>query len=461
MKILITGATGFIGKPLCRELVRAGHQLIVLARKPNLTRYQIPAPHQVIEWNEHSQNVSEADLQLIKATEAIIHLAGESIAQERWSEKYQEKILNSRVKGVESLLSLLKAAGHSGPQVFISASGVGYYGDQGDQILSEDSPVGSDFLAQVCQKWEGALFEAPLQETRKVALRFGIVLGRGGGALEKMIPPFLSGVGATLGSGKQWVSWIHLDDLIEVILQSLNDPRYFGAVNTCAPQSVTQKEFTHTLGQVLNQWSFLKAPSPVLRMVIGPFAQTLLSSQRVTPKKLMALGFVFKHAELKPALTDILGDSYAQGHSEFLASCWIPKPIDEVFEFFSLAENLEKITPPWLNFKIIKQSTPTIEQGTCIDYQLKLHGLPIKWRTEISNWRPPFEFTDTQLKGPYHLWQHTHSFSDLAGGTLMEDRVLYELPLGALGRITAGSFVLKDVRAIFDFRQKQIFELLT
>lgn len=461
MKILITGATGFIGKSLCKELAWAGHEIIALTRSPNSSRYKIPAPHRSIEWNEQCQNLSTENLELIKDVGAVIHLAGESIAQERWTPEYQQKIITSRVKGIESIISLLKSSGHPAPKTFISASAVGYYGDQGDQILTEDSPGGSDFLAQVCQKWESALFDSDLPQTRKVALRFGIVLGRGGGALEKMIPPFLSGSGATLGSGQQWVSWIHLDDLLQVIISSLGDERYSGPINTCTPQNLTQRELTHTLGEVLNRWSFLKAPAPVLKMVLGGFANTLLSSQRVYPKKLKSLGFEFKHGELKTALTHLLNKSYALGHSEFLSSCWIPKPIEEVFAFFSQAENLEKITPPWLNFKILKQSTPSIEQGTLIDYQLKLHGLPIRWRTEISNWNPPFEFTDTQLKGPYHLWCHTHSFSSLAGGTLMEDCVLYELPLGALGRITAGSFVIKDVHAIFDYRQKKIFELLT
>ena len=460
MKILITGATGFIGKEVCKALALRGHEIIALTRKPELSRTQIPAPHQAVAWSHETQSLDDSDLQSIRQAGAVIHLAGESIAQQRWSDEYKNQIMTSRVKGTESLVRLLQSASHPGPRVWISASAIGYYGEHGNEAIDESTPAGSDFLAQVCQKWENALFEAPLPETRKVALRFGVVLGRAGGALEKMIPPFLSGLGATLGSGKQWMSWIHLHDLVEVILKALEDSRYEGAINVCSPEPVTQGEFTRVLGRVLKRRSFFKAPSSVLKLALGSFATTLLASQKVLPRKLQELGFEFQNGHLEEALFDLLGDSYAQGHSEFLASCWIDQPIEKVFAFFSQAENLERITPPWLHFKILHQSTPAIEKGTLIDYQLKLHGVPLRWRTEISEWNPPFQFIDLQLKGPYHLWKHTHRFTSLGGGTLIEDRVLFELPLGSLGRIAAGSYVLKDVKSIFSYRSQKIFELL-
>ena len=459
MKILITGATGFVGKAVCEALGKEGHELVAVTRDPIRARSLIPAPHQAIQW-DFSDAKTPSDLSALQNIDAVIHLAGESILGQRWTSKFKKQLYESRVNPTRNLISLLKSNSKTLPKCVITASAVGFYGSTEDSFLDETSPPGSDFLAQLCQDWEKALFDAPLGTTRKVALRIGIVLGKGGGALERMVDPFSMGFGGPLGNGSQWMSWIHLKDLVAIILESLKNDQLSGPVNCCSPYPVTNREFTDTLAKSLNTRAFLPVPKAALKAGLGEGAVALLSSQRVTPNCLKKINFSFKYPELKAALADILGEKLAQGYFEFEQKCWIPLPIREVFQFFSEAGNLEKITPPWLGFQILSQSTEKVMAGTTIDYRIRLHGIPIVWRTEISTWNPPHEFTDIQLKGPYQIWEHTHRFSELGNGTLMEDRVLYKLPMGFLGKLVAGSYVKGDVSKIFSYRNTRIYDLL-
>ena len=460
MKILLTGGTGFIGRKMCRALALQGHELVLLTRNKQAAKYTVPAPHLALEWSDASGLVHPEDVSVLGNLDAVIHLAGESIIGRRWSPAFKEKIRNSRVDGTRSLIQLLEQSGNSRVKLFITASAVGYYGDCGERAVTESDASGSDFLAQICKEWENTLFNSTLLNTRKIALRIGVVLGKGGGALEKMLPAFTSGAGATLGSGHQWMSWIHVDDLVSIILECIRNQKIAGPVNACSPTAVTNQEFTEVLTRFLKSVHFLNVPSSVLRVALGEVAQTLLTGQRVIPEKLKSLEFQFQYPKIDSAFQAILGDSAALGNEEFLAQLWIPQPIEKVFEFFGAAKNLETITPPWLGFKIRSQSTPDIQKGTLIEYELKLHGIPLKWRTEISQWNPPTHFVDTQLTGPYHFWRHTHRFLSLHGGTLIEDQVLYQLPLGLLGRVVAGSYVRKDVKKIFAYRTQKIFDLL-
>ncbi|MEO5970841.1 MAG: DUF1731 domain-containing protein, partial [Bdellovibrionia bacterium] len=252
-----------------------------------------------------------------------------------------------------------------------------------------------------------------------------------------------------------------IDDLVSIIMTCLVNEKIIGPVNACAPNPVTNQEFTEKLASCLHKPSILKVPSPFLRAAVGEVAQALLSSQRTIPDKLKSLNFYFKYPRIDLALRAIFADSYALGYNEFLGQSWISKPIEEVFEFFASASNLEAITPPWLKFKVLSQSTSNLQKGTLIKYGLKLHGLPMKWKTEISQWNPPLNFVDTQLQGPYNFWQHTHSFRSLNGGTLIEDRILYRLPMGIVGGLLAGPFVKNDIKQIFAYRSKKIFEALS
>ncbi len=459
MKILITGATGFVGIALCEVLGREGHELVVISRDPYRARTLIPAPHRAIKWDFSKSQIPD-HLELLQDINAVIHLAGEPILGRRWSAQFKNQLYSSRVVHTRNLISLLKSHGKEFPKIFISASAIGFYGDRGNEVLDESSIVGDGFLAQLCQDWEKVLSDLPINTTRKVALRTGIVLGKGGGALEQMIDPFSQGLGGVLGEGSQWMSWIHIDDLVSIITESLVNDQLSGAINCCAPRPVTNLEFTQELLKTLNKSRLLTIPKIALKAVLGEGAVVLLSSQRVTPTQVIKAGYSFKYPNLESALMELLGESYSLGYSDFQQKCWISLPIQEVFKFFSDASNLEKITPPWLGFQVLAQSSSEIKIGTTIDYRLKIHGIPIRWRTEISSWNPPREFTDIQLKGPYHTWKHTHRFSELRNGTLMEDRVLYKLPMGFLGKAVAGSYVKKDVAKIFKYRNTKIYELL-
>lgn len=463
MKILITGATGFIGRALCIALVKEGHDLVVMTRDIKKARLTVPVPHYAIAWPENPEKapiLAAGDLAVLKSVEGVIHLAGESIAARRWTPEIKTRIRQSRQDGIRNLIHIFNEAKNNQLQVFITASGVGYYGDSADVVLTEASPPGTDFLAQVCQDWENSLFNSLFKTTRKVALRIGVVLGKGGGALEKMLPAFQAGVGGELGSGKQWMSWIHLEDLVHIFLQSIRDPKVSGPVNACA-EPVTNSEFTKTLTSVTGLPSVMSVPGPLLKLATGEMSVALLSSQRAIPEKIKALNFEFRFPRLELALKNILGDSLAHGWEEFLDSCWVPQPLEKVFQFFSQAENLETITPPWVGFHVVSKSTDSIQKGTLIDYRLKVHGVPVRWRTEIAEWNPPHRFTDIQLKGPYQKWHHTHTFESLKGGTLIQDQVLYRLPLGVLGRLAGGAFVKKDVAQIFAYRTARVCELLS
>jgi uncharacterized protein (TIGR01777 family) len=460
MKILITGATGFIGKVVCEALSREGHELVAITRDPVNARSLIPAPHQALKW-DFSESVPPDDLQLIQDVDAVIHLAGEPILGKRWNSAIKDQLYHSRVANTRSLISLLKSHCNYFPKVFITASAIGFYGNRGDDILDEASSPGTDFLAQLCQDWEKASFDQPMNKTRQVALRIGIVLGQGGGALEQMLDPFSLALGGPLADGSQWMSWIHRDDLVEIILECLRNEKLSGPINCCAPHPVTNREFTACLTKNLNTVGLITIPKFVLKAAFGEGSCVLLSSQRINPFQLIKASYHFKYPTLESALAAILSDSYSQGYSELQKKCWLPFPIQEVFKFFSEASNLERITPPWLGFHILSQSTKDIKHGTTIDYRLKIHGIPILWRSEISSWNPPNEFTDIQLKGPYRIWKHTHRFSELGNGTLMEDRVLYQIPMGYLGKLVAGKYVKKDIFKIFTYRNTKVIDLLS
>lgn len=274
MQILITGASGFIGSALVSFLETKGHQVGRLTRKeppPNLENF-----------------------------DAVVHLAGENIFG-RWTKTKKDKILNSRVKGTKLLCETL-AKLKQPPNVLISASAIGYYGNRGDEILNEESAPGSDFLAQVCREWEGATKTAKDKGIRVVNLRFGIVLGKEGGALKQMLLPFKLGLGGKMGNGHQWMSWIALDDLLNVILFAIEKENLQGPVNAVSPNAVTNAEFTKALGRALNRPTIFPLPAFAAKLVFGEMAEALLlSSARVLPNKLIDTGFQFRYPEIDSA----------------------------------------------------------------------------------------------------------------------------------------------------------------
>jgi ligand-binding SRPBCC domain-containing protein len=285
-------------------------------------------------------------------------------------------------------------------------------------------------------------------------MRVGVVLAAMGGALDQMLPLFRAGVGGKLGSGRQWMSWIHLQDLVSLVVHAIQTPSLSGPINAVAPHPLRNADFSKALARAVGKSALLPAPGFALKLALGEMSQMILGGQRVRPAQALESGFVFQF----PTLEDALGD-LAPGDEVFESLQWIPKKVEEVFPFFSEAKNLETLTPELLQFKIVAQSTPEIQEGTLIDYQLKVHGIPMHWRTRIEEWKPGVQFVDTQLKGPYSRWHHNHRFESLQGGTLLSDRVLYRLPGGGMGSLMAGSKVRSDVRQIFEYRREKIEKL--
>jgi ligand-binding SRPBCC domain-containing protein len=320
--------------------------------------------------------------------------------------------------------------------------------------LTESSQAGQGFLPRLCVAWE-AHDLASLVE-RVVTLRFGMVLGLTGGALPRLLGVYAKGLGAVLGSGRQWVSWIHIEDVIAMIFTAIADPRWKGAFNCTAPEPCRFKDFNAMLAKKGRYKANKRMPGPLLRLAMGKRAALVLDSTRVVPAAAVQLGFKFKFGTSETALMHLVGDAVGMGMRRFVARQWVPQAPMDVWPFFTEADNLTRLTPDWLGFKVESMSTPTISEGSRINYTISLHGMPMKWETIIKDWQPGKIFIDEQIRGPYDVWYHRHRFEALAGGTLMTDDVQYRLPLSPVGELAAGFLVARDVARIFDFRRRAI-----
>ena len=297
MKILISGSHGLVGKALIKSLTTDGHEVVRLVRRAR----SAGAPE--IEWHP---NEGRIDAQQLEGFDVVVHLAGENIAEGRWTADKKRAIHESRVKGT-SLLSNALANLSQPPPLFLSASAIGYYGDRGDELLTEKSMPGKGFLPEVCIEWENATKPAVQKGIRTVYTRFGIILDTSGGALEKILTPFRMGIGGRIGNGKQWMSWIALDDVVNGLKFLIDDQSTDGPVNFVSPIPVTNAEFTTTLGRVLSRPTLFPVPAFGVRLAFGGMADALLlSSQKVAPGVLTERGFSFTWSMLEPALRKIL-----------------------------------------------------------------------------------------------------------------------------------------------------------
>ena len=296
MRVLLSGSHGLVGKALITRLEADRHEIFRLVR-------HAPSSDSEIEWSPDRYSIAIARLE---GFDAVIHLAGESIAEGRWSEAKKRRIRESRVKGTK-LLSDALANLSLPPKTLIAASAIGFYGDRGDEILKEMSAPGQGFLPDVCVAWEEATQLAMEKGIRVVNARFGIILSKDGGALTKMLPPFRMGVGGRIGSGKQWMSWIALDDVVEGLNYVLTNESLSGPVNFVAPKPVTNAEFTKTLGKVLSRPTFFPVPAFAVRLAFGEMADALLlASQRVEPTRLKDANYRFSLSELREALLHLM-----------------------------------------------------------------------------------------------------------------------------------------------------------
>ena len=294
MRILITGASGLIGKALRRTFDHRGYEVLLATRAA-------PRKPNEIQWSAE-EGFREEDLGRLEGLDAVIHLAGESISGLRWTDEKKRAIRDSRVKGTHNIVNALANLKEK-PKVFISGSAMGFYGDRGDEIVTEASTPGDNFLADVCREWEMESRRAEDSGIRTVLLRTGIVLSKDGGALATMMTPFKFGVGGVIGSGKQWMSWVALDDVVEIINFALENRDLRGAVNVASPNPVTNEAFTKTLGEVLYRPTILPLPEFAVNLVFGEMGDALLlNSTRVEPKRLQEAGYEFKFKNLKAAL---------------------------------------------------------------------------------------------------------------------------------------------------------------
>lgn len=301
MKVLITGGTGLIGSRLAAELVQGGHEVVVLTRRPE--RAQVPPGVEAAGWDGRT---SHGWGPLLDGDTAIVNLAGENIASGRWTAARKKRIRESRIDAGRAVAEAVAKAPRA-PQVLLQASAVGYYGPRGDAEVTEESPAGDDFLAQVCREWEASTAAVETRGVRRVILRTGVVLDPDGGALEKMALPFKFFAGGPAGDGDQWMPWIHAADQTAAMRFLLESTGSSGPYNLAAPHPVTNEELSRVLAKVLHRPNLLRAPAFALRLALGEMADIVLTGQRALPRRLLDEGFQFQFPEIQGALADLLG----------------------------------------------------------------------------------------------------------------------------------------------------------
>lgn len=296
MHLLISGGTGFIGSTLCEHFIRSGHEVTVLTRDTH-KKYNLPSSIKLIDDLENSE----------KPYDVIINLAGEALFKKRWTTEFKKILKDSRISTTQKIIDYIKSAKIK-PNLLISGSAVGFYGDSLDQIFTENTePAKKDFAQELCRDWENTAMQASEYGVRVCLSRTGIVLGKNGGVLKKMLLPAKFGMSAILGSGEQWISWIHMDDMVGAIEFLIQHPELNGPYNLTAPNPITNKTLTKTLAKILNRPSFLKFPPAIVKILFGEMGEALLlSGQKVIPEKLIKAGYIFKHPTLDEALKSLL-----------------------------------------------------------------------------------------------------------------------------------------------------------
>jgi uncharacterized protein (TIGR01777 family) len=303
MKVAVTGASGLIGRALLAKLGAREDEVTVLTRDPDRARAQLGAATRAVGWDPLS---GPAPARALAGRDAVVNLAGEPIAQ-RWSARAKQAIRDSRVTGTRNLvLGLSELDAGARPSVLVSSSAIGYYGARGAEPIDEEAPAGADFLARVCAEWEAQARTATALGMRTVQVRTGVVLDRAGGALAKMLPPFRLGVGGPVAGGRQYVAWIHRDDLIGIVLAALDDERWSGAINATAPEPASSRTFSRALGRELHRPALLPVPAMALRALYGEMAEIVTTGVRAVPARALMLGYEFEHPRLPQALASAL-----------------------------------------------------------------------------------------------------------------------------------------------------------
>lgn len=301
-RIVITGATGLIGRKVVSALSQREDEVVSFSRNTEKAKSLIPSAKKFVEWDYRKPENWQSHLENV---DAVIHLAGSNLFAKRWNNDFKREILDSRQgstkKLVDAIISCIKK-----PKVFITASGIDYYGNTGNKLVDENSPAGNDFLADVCKVWESEAKQVESVGVRSVQVRTGLILSKDDGALKQMLPPFKFFIGGPLGNGKQWASWLHIDDIVGIYLHAIDNQNLNGAVNAVSPNPVKMNEFASTLGKVLNRPSLFPVPKFVLKLVVGEAAGVITASHKIDNKKIVKSGYKFKFENLEITLQDLL-----------------------------------------------------------------------------------------------------------------------------------------------------------
>ncbi len=301
-KIVITGATGAIGRNLCRKLIESGEEITVFTRNPEGARKILPAVKKFVEWNYES---IDTWLQELYGKDVIVHLAGTNLGAKRWNDEYKKLAYDSRIISTRNLVEAIKLL-EKKPKAFICSSAVGIYGNRYDEVLDESSLTGNDFMAVICKDWEKEAANVEQHGVRRVSVRTGLVMMKDDGVLKKMLLPFKLFIGGPLGNGRQWFPWIHIDDIVGIYIHAIDNESVSGAINGASAGIVTMKEFAKTLGKVLKRPSFFAVPKFAMKIATGEIADYAVMSQRTSAEKILKLGYKFKFENLEAALRDLL-----------------------------------------------------------------------------------------------------------------------------------------------------------
>jgi uncharacterized protein len=300
--IIMTGATGLIGQRLYNALRKRGDRVTVLTRNPDKTKKTFPDAERILLW---APGVKGEWSGAMEGADAVIHLAGEPIAAERWTDEYKKRIRESRVQGTKQIVEAIGAASVK-PALLISASGIGYYGDTGDTEVDEHSPPGDDFIARTCVAWENEAHRATDHDVRVMIPRQGIVLSEDGGALERLLTPFKMFVGGPVGNGNQWFPWVHIDDVVGFFLHALDNTAISGVFNLVGPDLIRNRDFATALGEALRRPARFSVPAFVIKLVLGEFGETLLGGQRARPVRTLESGYIYRYPAIAEALADLV-----------------------------------------------------------------------------------------------------------------------------------------------------------
>jgi uncharacterized protein (TIGR01777 family) len=420
MRIAITGASGYIGSALAQALETSGNEVQAIRRGPP------DGPRTM--WDPAAGWIRPGTFE---GADAVVHLSGASIGASRWTAGRRSELRSSRVAST-ALLAERLASLERPPAVLVTASAIGYYGDRGDELLTESSEQGEGFLAELVADWEAATAPAAARGIRTVHVRFAPVLGPGNELLRRLLTPFWIGLGGRLGSGRQWFSWVAIDDLVHAVERMLSDATFGGPVRARAAVRA-RAHGRGTAGE----------PARAAARARGRRLPLPLSHGRPRPAR-RARGAA---AGARDGRLD------AMSLQRLEARQWVPAALDEAWDFFTDPRNLARLTPPELGFQVTSPLPARIYAGLIVSYRLRpLLRVPTQWVTEITQVVDGTRFVDEQRLGPYRLWHHEHAFRAVDGGTEVRDLVHYALPLGALGDLAHAVLVRRQLRRIFDYR---------